>query len=135
MKGDSHGSLYPGEIHLPRDRVDWNGMKFYPQVRRSFIECSVGGRRNNPEREIRRSSHSPGSHQHFRFGNPFGGTSPITVGLDRHNDTLSTTRSRGSRTSGIVEHSVEPKLESYHHSRRERPPTLSTWIQLRLPSS
>ena len=52
MKGDSHGSLYSGKIYLAGDRVDWDGVEFDLQVRRSLVECSVGGGGDDPERDV-----------------------------------------------------------------------------------
>ena len=60
-KRDSHGPLDPGDIRRACDRVDRNAMKFDLQVRRSFVECCVGGCGNNLEKEIKRPRYRPES--------------------------------------------------------------------------
>jgi hypothetical protein len=48
-KRHSHGSFYFCEIHLARDGVDRNGMKFDLQVCCALVERSVAGGWNNPK--------------------------------------------------------------------------------------
>jgi hypothetical protein len=56
MNGDSHGSPDPGEVHLARDWVNRDGVKFDLQVCRSLIECGMGGRGNDPGGDMRQPS-------------------------------------------------------------------------------
>ena len=53
MNGDSHGSPDLGEVHLACDWVNRDGVKFDLQVCRSLVECSVCGRGNDPEGDMR----------------------------------------------------------------------------------
>jgi hypothetical protein len=59
----SHGSLDPGEIRLACDRVNRDGVKFDLQVGCALVECSMGGRGNDPEEILnnrkRSENHTP----------------------------------------------------------------------------
>lgn len=48
-KRHSHCSLDPGEIHLTRDGVNRDGVKFDLQICCALVERSVGGGWNNPK--------------------------------------------------------------------------------------
>ena len=66
MNEDLHGSPDLGEVHLTCDWVNRDGVKFDLQVCRSFIECSMGGRRNNPEGDIRQPPRAQSRIRTFR---------------------------------------------------------------------